>query len=52
MRGDGVAIIKRQHQDLHHDGVRDPATVSRRGRLKEDLESSTWRRRQDFKAMS
>ncbi|GJV46241.1 hypothetical protein Tco_1430777 [Tanacetum coccineum] len=41
-RGDGVAIIKRQRQDLYCDDVRDPATASGRGRLKEDLESSTW----------
>ncbi|GJY58099.1 multidrug resistance-associated protein 5 [Tanacetum coccineum] len=40
-RGDGVAIIKRQRQDLHHDGVRDQATASGRGQLKEDLEPST-----------
>ncbi|GJT93097.1 MAK10-like protein [Tanacetum coccineum] len=31
-------------------GVRDPVTSSGRGRLKEDLESSMWRRRHDFKA--
>ncbi|GJT03195.1 putative reverse transcriptase domain-containing protein [Tanacetum coccineum] len=43
-RGDGVAIIKRQRQDLHRDGVRDLAMASGRGQLKEDLESSTWRR--------
>ncbi|GJY80600.1 retrovirus-related pol polyprotein from transposon TNT 1-94 [Tanacetum coccineum] len=49
-RGDGVAIIKRRRQDLHRDGVRDLAMASGRGRLKEDLESSTWRRRHDFKA--
>ncbi|GKA58745.1 zinc finger, CCHC-type containing protein [Tanacetum coccineum] len=40
-RGDGVAIIKRRCQDLHRDGVRDSATESGRGRLKDDLESST-----------
>ncbi|GJS20442.1 MAK10-like protein [Tanacetum coccineum] len=45
-RGDDVAIIKQRHQDFHHDGIRDPATASGRGRLKEDLESSTWRRRE------
>ncbi|GJX07212.1 hypothetical protein Tco_0195144 [Tanacetum coccineum] len=50
-RGDGVPIIKRRRQDLHREGVRDPATASERGRLKEDLESSTWRWRHDFKAM-
>nr|GEU85358.1 ribonuclease H-like domain-containing protein [Tanacetum cinerariifolium] len=49
--GDGVTIIKRWHQDLHHDGVRNLATASGRGRLKEDLESSMWRRRRhNFKA--
>ncbi|GJR71610.1 SMR domain-containing protein isoform X1 [Tanacetum coccineum] len=42
MHGDSVAIIKRRRQDLHRDGVRDPVTASGRGRLKEDLESSTW----------
>ncbi|GJX84398.1 hypothetical protein Tco_0335172 [Tanacetum coccineum] len=49
-RGDGIAIIKRRRRDLSSNGVRDLATVSGRGRLKEDLESSTWRRRQDFNA--
>ncbi|GKC67898.1 MAK10-like protein, partial [Tanacetum coccineum] len=49
-RGDDVTIIERRCQDLHRDGVRDPAMASGHGRLKEDLESSTWRRRQDFKA--
>ncbi|GJR09860.1 zinc finger, CCHC-type containing protein [Tanacetum coccineum] len=44
-RGDGVAIIKRRCQDLHRDGVRDSATESGRGRLKDDLESSTERTR-------
>nr|GFC70105.1 hypothetical protein [Tanacetum cinerariifolium] len=48
-RGDGVAIIKRRRQDLHRDGVKDPATASGRGRLKEDLESTTWRQRHNFK---
>ncbi|GJU27395.1 hypothetical protein Tco_1166016 [Tanacetum coccineum] len=51
-RGDGVAIIKRRRQDPNGDGVRDLVTASRRGRLKKDLESSTWQRRQDFKATS
>ncbi|GJR27313.1 hypothetical protein Tco_1103545 [Tanacetum coccineum] len=49
-RGDGVAGIKRRRRDLSSDGVRNLATASGRGRLKEDLESSTWRQRQDFKA--
>ncbi|GJY90638.1 zinc finger, CCHC-type containing protein [Tanacetum coccineum] len=40
-RGDGVAITKRQRQDLHRDGVKDLATASRHGQLKEDLKSST-----------
>ncbi|GJS47632.1 hypothetical protein Tco_0597753 [Tanacetum coccineum] len=48
-RGDGVAIIKRRHQDLLREGVRDPATALERGQLKEDLESSMWRRRYNFK---
>ncbi|GKD07140.1 hypothetical protein Tco_1186825 [Tanacetum coccineum] len=39
--GDGVAGIKRRRRDLSSDGVRDLATASGRGRLKEDLESST-----------
>ncbi|GJW56535.1 hypothetical protein Tco_0103266 [Tanacetum coccineum] len=48
MYGDGVASIKRRRRDLYVDGVRNLATTSRRGRLKVDLESSTWRRRHDF----
>ncbi|GJX84920.1 hypothetical protein Tco_0335694 [Tanacetum coccineum] len=40
-RGDGVASIKRRCRDLSSDGVRDLATTSGRGQLKEDLESST-----------
>ncbi|GJW88851.1 hypothetical protein Tco_0164191 [Tanacetum coccineum] len=47
VRGDGVAGIKRRRRDLSGDGVRNLATTSGRGRLKEDLESSTWRQRQD-----
>nr|GEV45953.1 hypothetical protein [Tanacetum cinerariifolium] len=38
---DGVAGIKRRRRDLSNGGVRDLTTASRRGRLKEDLESST-----------
>nr|GEX45224.1 MAK10-like protein [Tanacetum cinerariifolium] len=38
---DGVAGIKRRHRALSSDGVRNMATASGRGRLKEDLESST-----------
>ncbi|GKB80057.1 zinc finger, CCHC-type containing protein [Tanacetum coccineum] len=49
--GDGVERIKRRRRDLYSDGVRNLATASGRGRLKEDLESSTWRRHQDYKAM-
>ncbi|GJR11671.1 zinc finger, CCHC-type containing protein [Tanacetum coccineum] len=45
VRGDGVAGTKRRRRDLSGDGVRNLATASGRGRLKEDLESSTWRRR-------
>nr|GEV18780.1 Pol polyprotein [Tanacetum cinerariifolium] len=44
--------IKRRRRDLYGDDVRNLATTSRRGRLKEDLESSTWRWRQDFKDLS
>ncbi|GJZ48922.1 hypothetical protein Tco_0603112 [Tanacetum coccineum] len=40
-RGDGVIGIKRRRRDLSSDGVRDLVTASGRGRLKEDLESST-----------
>ncbi|GJW12063.1 hypothetical protein Tco_1577890 [Tanacetum coccineum] len=41
-RRDGIASIKRCRRDLSSDGVRDLATASGRGRLKEDLESSTF----------
>ncbi|GJS98300.1 hypothetical protein Tco_0819470 [Tanacetum coccineum] len=40
-RGGGVASIKRRHHDLFNDGVWNLETASGRGRLKEDLESST-----------
>ncbi|GJR11990.1 hypothetical protein Tco_0794642 [Tanacetum coccineum] len=40
-RGDGIAGIKRRRRDLSSDNVRDLATASGRGRLKEDLESFT-----------
>ncbi|GJZ96675.1 hypothetical protein Tco_0669009 [Tanacetum coccineum] len=40
-RGDGVACIKRRRHDPSGDGVRDLVTASGRGRLNEDLESST-----------
>nr|GEV48876.1 hypothetical protein [Tanacetum cinerariifolium] len=39
--GDGVAGIKRHRRDLSSDGIKDLATATGRGRLKEDLESST-----------
>ncbi|GJW24523.1 putative ribonuclease H-like domain-containing protein [Tanacetum coccineum] len=48
--GDDVTSIKRRRHDLSSDGVRILATTSGRGLLKEDLESSMWRRRQDYKA--
>nr|GEZ31137.1 hypothetical protein [Tanacetum cinerariifolium] len=48
--GDGVTSIKRHRHDLSSDDVRNLATASGRGRLKEDLESSMWRRHQDYKA--
>ncbi|GJR68880.1 hypothetical protein Tco_0014945 [Tanacetum coccineum] len=40
-RGDGVASIKRRRRDLFNDGVWNLESASGRGRLKEDLESST-----------
>ncbi|GJS36348.1 DNA helicase [Tanacetum coccineum] len=40
-RGDGVAGIKRCRRDPSGDGVRDLVMASGRGRLNEDLESST-----------
>nr|GEU35359.1 MAK10-like protein [Tanacetum cinerariifolium] len=49
-RGDGAASIKRRRRDLSSNGVRDPATELGRGRLKVDPESSTWQRRQEYKA--
>ncbi|GJX95393.1 hypothetical protein Tco_0351191 [Tanacetum coccineum] len=39
---------KRHHRDLSSDDVKNSTTASGHGRLKEDLESSTWRRRQNF----
>ncbi|GJS62358.1 hypothetical protein Tco_0657142 [Tanacetum coccineum] len=48
--GDGVASIKRRRRDQSSDDVRIMVTASGRGRLKDDLESSTWRRHQDCKA--
>ncbi|GKA60335.1 retrovirus-related pol polyprotein from transposon TNT 1-94 [Tanacetum coccineum] len=49
VRGDGVAGIKRRRRDIYGDGIRNLAMASGHGRLKEDLESSTWRRRQNLK---
>ncbi|GJS52487.1 hypothetical protein Tco_0625849 [Tanacetum coccineum] len=40
--GDGVAAIKRRHQDIHGNGIRDPGMTSRCGQLKVDLEPSMW----------
>ncbi|GJR03051.1 hypothetical protein Tco_0526035 [Tanacetum coccineum] len=45
--GDGVAGLKRRRHDLSSNGVGNLVMASGRGRLKEDLESSTWRRRQE-----
>nr|GEU69041.1 retrovirus-related Pol polyprotein from transposon TNT 1-94 [Tanacetum cinerariifolium] len=45
--GDGVASIKRRRHDQSSDGAWILATASGRSRLNKDLESSTWRRRQD-----
>ncbi|GJS24578.1 hypothetical protein Tco_0453210 [Tanacetum coccineum] len=42
--GDNVATIKRRRHNIHGDGVRDSAMALGRGRLKVDLEPSTWRR--------
>ncbi|GKB79369.1 hypothetical protein Tco_0946264 [Tanacetum coccineum] len=47
---DGVARIKRRRLDQSSDDVRILVTASGRGRLKKDLESSTWQRRQEYKA--
>ncbi|GJX34609.1 hypothetical protein Tco_0246166 [Tanacetum coccineum] len=40
-REDGVTSIKRRRRDLFSDGVWNLETASGRGRLKDDLESST-----------
>ncbi|GKF16611.1 hypothetical protein Tco_0061529 [Tanacetum coccineum] len=40
-RGDGVVGIKRRRRDPSSDGVRDLVTALERGRLNDDLESST-----------
>ncbi|GKA04950.1 hypothetical protein Tco_0684070 [Tanacetum coccineum] len=40
-RGDGVSSIKRSCRDPSSDGIIDLVTASGRGRLNEDLESST-----------
>nr|GEU63879.1 hypothetical protein [Tanacetum cinerariifolium] len=42
--GDGISSIKRRHRDQSSDDIRIMAMASGRGRLKEDLESSMWRR--------
>ncbi|GJR60980.1 hypothetical protein Tco_1503142, partial [Tanacetum coccineum] len=39
--GDGIPSIKPRHRDLFSDGVWNFETATGRGRLKEDLESST-----------
>nr|GEX11709.1 40S ribosomal protein S11 [Tanacetum cinerariifolium] len=50
LAGDGITSIKRRRHDQSSDDVRIMVTASIRDRLKEDLESSKWRRRQDCKA--
>ncbi|GJS10836.1 hypothetical protein Tco_0367632 [Tanacetum coccineum] len=45
VRGDGVAGIKRRRRDVSSGGVRNFVMTSGHGRLKEDIESSTWRQR-------
>ncbi|GJS53452.1 hypothetical protein Tco_0626814 [Tanacetum coccineum] len=47
-----VEDVVLEDYDLHSDDVKDLAMASGRGRPKDDLELSTWRRRQDFKATS
>ncbi|GJX96378.1 hypothetical protein Tco_0352176 [Tanacetum coccineum] len=47
MHGDGVAGMKRRCRDLYGDDVSNFVTALGRGRLKEDLESSMWRRHED-----
>ncbi|GJR57495.1 hypothetical protein Tco_1499657 [Tanacetum coccineum] len=51
-RGDGVVGIKRRRRDPSSDDIRDLVTASGRGRLNEDLESSTQQRRQEYNATS
>nr|GEV66177.1 MAK10-like protein [Tanacetum cinerariifolium] len=46
--GDGITTIKQRHHDTHDDRVKDLSMTSGRGRLKVDLEPSTWRWRQDL----
>ncbi|GKC51171.1 hypothetical protein Tco_1073916 [Tanacetum coccineum] len=41
---DGIACIRRRRRDQSSDGVRNMATASGLGQLKDDLESSMWRR--------
>ncbi|GJW78959.1 hypothetical protein Tco_0140641 [Tanacetum coccineum] len=48
--GDGVAGIKRRHRDPSSDDVRDLVTASGCSRHNEDLKSSTWQQRHDYKA--
>nr|GEW49186.1 putative reverse transcriptase domain-containing protein [Tanacetum cinerariifolium] len=50
LAGDGVASIKRRHRKQSSEGVRIMAMALGRGRLKEDLKSSTWRRHPEHKA--
>nr|GEU30404.1 hypothetical protein [Tanacetum cinerariifolium] len=49
---DDVGSIKRRRRDQSSNDVKIMVTTLGRGRLKEDLESSMWRRRQDCKATS
>ncbi|GJU48078.1 hypothetical protein Tco_1217633 [Tanacetum coccineum] len=45
---EGVPSIKRRRRDLQSNGVKDFVTELERSRLKEDLESSTWRRQEGW----
>nr|GEV90446.1 hypothetical protein [Tanacetum cinerariifolium] len=51
LAGDGVASVTRRCHDQSSNGIKIMETTSGRGRLKEDLESSTWRRHQERKAL-
>nr|GEU55425.1 hypothetical protein [Tanacetum cinerariifolium] len=45
-----IRVEVEEESEMSLELLRDPAKASGRGQLKEDLESSTWRQRHDFKA--